>query len=192
MHSRIRRVLTVTTAALAISVLATPALAHERYEVSPGDTLSEIAGDHDVSWQAIAADNDNIDDPDLILPGQVLRIPEPGTVPASTTGDMTPDPTPDPTTTDAAQADAPAPSNAGVWDRLAACESGGDWSYNGSSGYDGGLQFHPDTWTAHGGGEFAPSAHQASRAEQIAVAERVLDAQGWGAWPACAAELGLG
>jgi hypothetical protein len=77
-----------------------------------------------------------------------------------------------------------------VWDRLADCESGGDWSYNGSSGFDGGVQFHPGTWSAYRHDEPA-YAYQATREQQIAVAERVLAAQGWSAWPACARELGL-
>ncbi|MBC3186431.1 DUF3235 domain-containing protein [Corynebacterium sp. zg-331] len=77
------------------------------------------------------------------------------------------------------------------WDALAQCEAGGDWSINTGNGYQGGLQFNPQTWTAHGGGEFAPTANQASREEQIIVAERVLASQGWGAWPACSQRLGL-
>ncbi|MEL4164142.1 transglycosylase family protein [Corynebacterium bovis] len=77
------------------------------------------------------------------------------------------------------------------WDRLAQCESGGDWAINTGNGFQGGLQFSPSTWNAHGGGEFAATANQASREQQIAVAERVLANQGWGAWPACSASLGL-
>ncbi|WPF66732.1 MULTISPECIES: resuscitation-promoting factor Rpf1 domain-containing protein [unclassified Corynebacterium] len=77
------------------------------------------------------------------------------------------------------------------WDALAQCEAGGDWSINTGNGFHGGLQFHPQTWTAHGGGEFAPTANQATREEQIVVAERVLASQGWGAWPACSQRLGL-
>ncbi len=71
------------------------------------------------------------------------------------------------------------------WDRVAGCESGGNWGINTGNGYHGGLQFSQGTWAAHGGGEFAPSANQASREEQIAVAERVLATQGRGAWPVC-------
>lgn len=77
------------------------------------------------------------------------------------------------------------------WDALAQCESGGDWHINTGNGYHGGLQFNAGTWTAHGGGEFAPTADQATREQQIVVAERVLASQGWGAWPACSASLGL-
>lgn len=77
------------------------------------------------------------------------------------------------------------------WDRLAQCEAGGNWHINTGNGYYGGLQFSAGTWRAHGGGEFAPLPHQATREQQIAVAERTLAAQGWGAWPACSARLGL-
>ena len=77
------------------------------------------------------------------------------------------------------------------WDRLAQCESGGNWAINTGNGYHGGLQFSPSTWAAYGGTEFAPTANQATREQQIAVAERTLAGQGWGAWPACSAKLGL-
>ena len=77
------------------------------------------------------------------------------------------------------------------WDRLAQCESGGDWHINTGNGYYGGLQFAAGTWNGFGGGEFAPTADKASRIEQIYVAEKVLAQQGWGAWPACSASLGL-
>ncbi|OFQ56751.1 resuscitation-promoting factor Rpf1 domain-containing protein [Corynebacterium sp. HMSC074H12] len=77
------------------------------------------------------------------------------------------------------------------WDRLAQCESGGNWAINTGNGYHGGLQFSAQTWQAFGGGEFAPTANLATREQQIAVAERTLAQQGWGAWPACSASLGL-
>lgn len=77
------------------------------------------------------------------------------------------------------------------WDRLAQCESGGNWAINTGNGYHGGLQFSASTWAAYGGQEFATYAYQATREQQIAVAERTLAGQGWGAWPACSASLGL-
>ena len=85
----------------------------------------------------------------------------------------------------------PEPTVRTVWDALAWCESGGDWSYNGGSGYDGGLQFLPSVWRAYGGGEFADFAWQATRQEQIVVAERILADVGWQAWPTCSRRLGL-
>ncbi|WP_313901091.1 transglycosylase family protein [Nocardioides sp. SLBN-35] len=76
-----------------------------------------------------------------------------------------------------------------VWDRLAQCEAGGNWHINTGNGYYGGLQFNLGTWRANGGSGYP---HQASREEQIRVATRVRDASGgYGAWPACAAKLGL-
>ncbi|MGQ4600264.1 resuscitation-promoting factor Rpf1 domain-containing protein [Nocardia sp. R6R-6] len=77
------------------------------------------------------------------------------------------------------------------WDQLAQCEAGGNWGINTGNGFQGGLQFSPSTWRAHGGQEYAASANQASREQQIAVAEKVLASQGWGAWPACSSKLGL-
>jgi len=89
------------------------------------------------------------------------------------------------------QATQPARYSEGVWDALAQCESSGNWNTNTGNGFVGGLQFLPQTWFAHGGAAFAASAHLASREQQIAVAERVLDTQGWRAWPACSTRLGL-
>ncbi|MFF0493050.1 transglycosylase family protein [Nocardia sp. NPDC003482] len=77
------------------------------------------------------------------------------------------------------------------WDKLAQCESGGNWGINTGNGFQGGLQFSQSTWAAHGGTEYAASANQATREQQITVAERVLASQGWGAWPSCSSHLGL-
>ncbi|MFJ5923127.1 transglycosylase family protein [Kitasatospora sp. NPDC092948] len=82
-------------------------------------------------------------------------------------------------------------ASADVWDRVAQCESGGNWAINTDNGYFGGLQFSSSTWRAYGGGDYASRADRASRAEQIAVAERVLASQGPGAWPVCSAKAGL-
>ncbi|MFK8909553.1 transglycosylase family protein [Streptomyces sp. YS-3] len=78
-----------------------------------------------------------------------------------------------------------------VWDKVAACESTHDWQINTGNGYYGGLQFSQSTWVAYGGRAYAPRADLASRSEQIAVAEKVLQAQGPGAWPVCSGEAGL-
>src|SRR6478609_4541071 len=75
-----------------------------------------------------------------------------------------------------------------TWDALAQCESGGNWSTNTGNGFSGGLQFTSSTWSAYGG---TGSPADASREQQIAVAERVQASQGWGAWPSCASQLGL-
>jgi hypothetical protein len=78
-----------------------------------------------------------------------------------------------------------------TWDRLAQCESGGQWHINTGNGFYGGLQFTPSTWRGFGGGRYAANAHQASRTEQIRIAERVKRAQGWGAWPVCSRKIGV-
>jgi resuscitation-promoting factor RpfB len=77
----------------------------------------------------------------------------------------------------------------GPWDRLAQCESGGNWHINTGNGYYGGLQFSLGTWHSYGGTGL-PSQH--SRENQIAIATKLRNASGgYGAWPACAARLGL-
>jgi hypothetical protein len=78
-----------------------------------------------------------------------------------------------------------------VWDALAQCESGGNWSINTGNGYYGGLQFSLSTWQYYGGGQFNYWPHLASREQQIIVGERTLAGQGWGAWPYCSSKLGL-
>ncbi|MEE1755919.1 transglycosylase family protein [Streptomyces sp. SP18CS02] len=75
------------------------------------------------------------------------------------------------------------------WDKVAQCESGGDWSINTGNGYYGGLQFSSSTWAAYGGTAYAASADQASKSQQIQVAEKVLAGQGKGAWPSCGVGL---
>ncbi|MCZ7430499.1 LysM peptidoglycan-binding domain-containing protein [Streptomyces sp. WMMC1477] len=82
-------------------------------------------------------------------------------------------------------------ADGGTWDRLAQCESGGNWRINTGNGYYGGLQFSASTWAAYGGTAYAATADTASRAQQIEIAGKVQAAQGWGAWPACSAKLGL-
>ncbi len=81
---------------------------------------------------------------------------------------------------------AAAPESA--WDKLAQCESGGNWKINTGNGYYGGIQFNASTWRAYGGSGLP---HQASKSQQIAVAERTLAAQGWNAWPSCSRKMGL-
>ena len=88
----------------------------------------------------------------------------------------------------AANAAVPTATSSTVWDSLAQCESSGNWAINSGNGYAGGLQFSASTWAAYGG---TGSAANASREQQIAVAERVQAGQGWGAWPSCSAKLGL-
>ncbi|MFE2423098.1 transglycosylase family protein [Streptomyces hokutonensis] len=80
-------------------------------------------------------------------------------------------------------------ATASEWDTVASCESGGNWSINTGNGYYGGLQFSASTWAAYGGTAYASTANQASKSQQIAVAEKVLASQGKGAWPVCGTGL---
>ncbi|WP_301466988.1 resuscitation-promoting factor [Yaniella sp.] len=86
---------------------------------------------------------------------------------------------------------APSVANGSVWDRLAECESGGNWSTNTGNGYHGGLQFNPTTWNSMGGDQYAPTADKATREQQIAVASKLQSQAGWGQWPACTSAMGL-
>ena len=131
-----------------------------------------------------------------VIIGTMLRTGTPGGVTSATSAPAaaappsaqaparppTPPPSPPPT--------APQRRAAPVstWDKVAQCESGGNWATSTGNGFHGGLQFTASTWRSFGG---SGMPHQASRTEQIAVAERVLAAQGWKAWPACSHKLGL-
>jgi hypothetical protein len=89
---------------------------------------------------------------------------------------------------DPPQDDAPPVAGDSVWDKLAECESGGNWSINTGNGYYGGLQFSESSWQAVGGSGLP---HQHSREEQIKRGKILQSQQGWGAWPSCSAQLGL-
>ncbi|GMA40968.1 transglycosylase family protein [Mobilicoccus caccae] len=78
-----------------------------------------------------------------------------------------------------------------VWDRVAACESGGNWKINTGNGYYGGLQFSASSWRAAGGARYANLPHRASKSEQIATAKNLLRMQGPRAWPSCGPRAGL-
>ena len=86
---------------------------------------------------------------------------------------------------------APAEAAGNVWDRVAACESGGNWSINTGNSFYGGLQFTDSTWRGFGGTRFASRADLASKSAQITTAQRVLVVQGPGAWPVCSRRAGL-
>jgi LysM repeat protein len=170
----------------------------KQHVVKRGESLTLIARQAGLSsWRPIYDLNRSISFPDLVYPGQKLALPAKGekvqhrplpatlrlaTLQRSGAG------------TGGGSGNAPAaPRSSGavggtVWDRLAQCESGGNWAINTGNGYSGGLQFTPGTWQANGG---TGSPQNASRAEQIRVAQRVQASQGWGAWPACSAKLGL-
>ncbi len=182
--------------------------------VDRGDTLTKIATDHKSTYTRLYDANTSVEHPDKIYPGEELRVPKAeealasrpmpkdAVVPPAPAPVAAPQATPALQATTAQQAPvaapapapAPAPSPAAtvaagsVWDRLAQCEAGGNWSINTGNGFYGGLQFTLSSWRAAGGTGYP---HQASREEQILRGERLLAMQGWGAWPACTAKMGL-
>lgn len=199
--------LTVTTLAMAggqpaevvqqplqISDTTRPAVVKEskvEVTVKKGDTLSKIAQKYDTTWKRLFDANKNIENPDIINPGDKLRIPTKDEKLKSRRV--------------ASKVATPAKINSGssrpmakvkftpvtgnsVWDRLAQCESGGNWSINTGNGYYGGLQFTLSTWRSVGGSGYP---HQASREEQIHRGKILQARSGWGQWPACTAQLGL-
>lgn len=168
-------------------------------KIEPGNTLSEIAKAHGTTYKRLFDANTFIKDPDVIYPGDQVRIPSPDEqlasrplpVAAQAPTQTEPKQAPVRTTPASRTSGSTTPTstvNGGVWDRLAQCESGGNWSINTGNGYYGGVQFSLSSWRAVGGSGYP---HQASKSEQIARAEALLDRQGWGAWPACSAKLGL-
>jgi LysM repeat protein len=164
--------------------------------VNPGDNLSVIAEAHQTTYARLFDANVQITDPNIIHPGDQLRIPT-----ADEQLAVRPLPADAPIATQpvaaATAVTAPAksyvstPASGDVWDQIARCEAGGNWAINTGNGYYGGLQFTLGTWANHGGGAYAPRADLATREQQIDIAQRVLATQGWGAWPACTAKLGL-
>lgn len=81
------------------------------------------------------------------------------------------------------------PYDPATWDRLAVCESGGNWSIS-TGMFEGGVQFLNSTWLAVGGGQYAQHAYEASREDQIAMAIQLWQVQGWNAWPTCSRQMG--
>jgi LysM repeat protein len=175
------------------------------YTVRPGDSLSAIAAHaygNSADWPAVWwANRHQVANPNMIAAGQRLRLPASGHVPswlakaalaatrAAGSAPVASASAPSAASPAAQQAAAPAPASSGGanWAAIAACESGGNWSTNTGNGFYGGLQFTEQTWLAYGGGQYAASANLATPAQQIAVAQRVLAAQGIGAWPVCGA-----
>lgn len=165
--------------------------------INPGDTMTAIAAAHQSTVERIYSANTQIADPDLINAGEQLRIPTPdepltmrpipansvavSALPAESAAYRTP-------ASRTSAGDTPDVANGTVWDSLAACESGGNWAINTGNGYYGGLQFSLSSWLGVGGSGLPSSA---SREEQIMRAELLRARQGWGAWPACTAKLGL-
>jgi LysM repeat protein len=162
--------------------------ANTPYTVKPGDTLSRIAPGN---WREVAAGN-GIRNPDLIYVGQVIDLSATAPAPAyrSTRSQQQSSSHRSAPARSSSRPQASSSSSGGgtVWDRLAQCESGGNWSISTGNGYYGGLQFSQGSWSAAGG---TGNPANASREEQIRVAQNLQAQQGWGAWPACSRALGL-
>jgi hypothetical protein len=193
-------------ALMAVTISLHPGTHHipASYTVQQGDSLSAIAAHtygKAADWPAVWwVNRHQVANPNLITAGQRLRLPASGQVPAwmaRAAQAAIPAPPPAPATVSIPQASpsaaapvstaAPASSGGANWSAIAACESGGNWSASTGNGFYGGLQFTEQTWLGYGGGQYASSANQATKAQQIAVAERVLAGQGIGAWPTCGA-----
>lgn len=167
----------------------------KKVTVQSGDTLSKIAKANDTTYTRLFDANLKIKDPNVIFPGDKVRIPHPREE-LEHRGVKAPVPQKQEIKPVAYQAPAPgaAPNyqvsstGGGAWDRLAGCESGGNWSINTGNGYYGGLQFSLSSWRAVGGSGYP---HQASKSEQIARAEMLKARQGWSAWPSCSSQLAL-
>lgn len=166
------------------------------WTVQKGDSLSKIAAAHSVTVQRLFDANEFIADPNVINPGDQVRIP-------AAEEQLTARSAPVAATKPAAKKvatksvgkntglAAPRVADGSTWDALARCESGGNWAINTGNGYYGGLQFNSGTWLGNGGGAYAPRADLATREQQIDIASRVAAARGFKPWPACARKLGL-
>jgi uncharacterized protein YabE (DUF348 family) len=159
--------------------IAFPTEERESGDLYKGDRKVQQAGKtgtRTITYQQVTANGQEISR--KVVSDEVTAQPVPQIVLVGTKEKPAPPPAPS----------APAVPSGSVWDRLAQCESGGNWHINTGNGYYGGLQFNLQTWRAYGGSGYP---HQNSREAQIAVAERVQQAQGWGAWPSCSSKLGL-
>ena len=193
-------------ALVAVTISLHPGAHHvpASYTVQQGDSLSAIAAHtygKAADWPAVWwVNRHQMANPNLITAGQRLRLPASGQVPAwmahaARAAIAAPSPASaavsvhlaSPPATAPVSTAAPASSGGANWSAIAACESGGNWSASTGNGFYGGLQFTEQTWLGYGGGQYASSANQATKAQQIAVAERVLAGQGIGAWPTCGA-----
>lgn len=176
--------------------------------VVEGDTLDKIAQANNTNYMRLFNANADIQNPDVIYVDQKVRIPAQDeklaerALPAAAPVAAAPQPVPAAapaarvvapvehvsSAPSAPVSDAPAVASGSVWDALAQCESGGNWAINTGNGFYGGIQFTLSSWQAVGG---SGMPNQASREEQIMRGQKLQALQGWGAWPACAAKLGL-
>jgi LysM repeat protein len=202
-HSNSSKKSSQVASAPGVDPAPTPAPTPKLVTVQPGDYLEKLAQSNDTTSLRLFYANTDITTPDLIFPDEKLRVPTADE--ALTARDVPVNQTiATPTPVQTSQATAPqavayraqapasatnyAPSDGSVWDSIAACEAGGNWAINTGNGFYGGLQFTLGSWNAVGGSGYP---NEASREEQIARGQMLQARQGWGAWPACSAKLGL-
>ncbi len=204
-----KQVAIINLAAASTTPLAAPAApapaspAPVMVQVQLGDYLEKIASDHNTTYLRLYYANTDIQDQDLIFPGQSLRIPADdeqltarplaASAPVEAVAAVAANPAADtaPVARTNVASAAPATnfdtSDGGVWDRIAACESGGNWAINTGNGYYGGLQFNVATWAGYDG---YATANLAPKSVQIEKAQQVQAARGWSPWT-CAAMVGI-
>ena len=192
-QSTARRPLPKSPVALAATVPAP--IAPIMVAVEPGDSLTKLAEENSTSYQRMYDANPSIENPDIIVTGQELKVPAaeevlaPRPLPVAAPAPVVAAAPVEPVVRRSAPASsAPAVAGGSVWDQLAACESGGNWAINTGNGYYGGLQFTIASWQAVGG---TGMPNEASRDEQIARGQILQARGGWGNWPACTAKLGI-
>jgi LysM repeat protein len=199
----------ITLAAVSSALISTNASAQTQnpnpkphkdvVNVKEGDTLSAIADNHQTTYIRLFDANQQISDPDVINPGDNVRIPAPNEQLPDRPLPVAAAPAPAPAAAPVAAVSVPRPApqpvaanyaagDGSVWDSLAQCESGGNWAISTGNGFYGGLQFTLSSWAGVGGSGYP---NLASREEQIARAQILQSRQGWSAWPACSAKLGL-
>ena len=193
-----KKIVKTASASKTNTVVKAAAVVSKTVVVAPGDYLTKLAEANNSSVQRLYDANTFIDNPDLIFPGQVLKVPDEKEVIAhrempttSVVGQQVQaeaQASTSPARSSYTPSTAPAVSDGSVWDQLAACESGGNWAINTGNGYYGGLQFTLSSWQGVGGTGYP---NQASREEQIMRGQMLQARSGWGAWPACSAKLGL-
>lgn len=176
--------------------------ADQTITVQSGDYLSKLATTYETTTDRLYDANTQIKNPDLIYPGERLSVPTadeqltPRQMTVENTQAVAPtapetdesSSAPQPVTQVSSSVSSSASQGSSVWDSIAQCESNGNWQTDTGNGYYGGLQFTLSSWQAFGG---TGDPSQASRNEQIAVAQKLQASQGWSAWPVCSARLGL-
>jgi len=172
LHAAIGAVVFVAMMAVAVLAVATDAAGVRSAEAAELEAVVQTTPSTDAEpvdmYTAMAA-----------VAAQLAALPQP-----TTTQVRRPAPAPRPR-------EVVSPDDPGVWDALAHCETRGNWATTSAPGYSGGLGFAHSTWRSMGGGEFAAIAADATREQQIVIAQRVLESSGWGAWPGCTRLMGL-